>query len=99
MRHWADAAGAQLPDVSSSLEQPGASPRAAGATHVATWRDVYDVCVRWRQLSEPFDPVWWIDRLTRESFEDGFGLQTPLVQGQMEVVGSPQRARVAFPQR
>lgn len=44
------------------------------------WRDLFDIAVRWRQASEPFDPVWWIDRLTAESFAGGFGLQTPMVR-------------------
>ena len=50
------------------------------------WRDVVDIGVMWRQASEPFDPVWWIDRLTQESFQQGFGLQTPMVHGQTNVV-------------
>ena len=49
------------------------------------WRRLLDVCVRWRQLSEPNDPVWWIDTLPRESFEDGFGLQTCILNGQLKV--------------
>jgi len=50
-------------------------------SHAMVWRDLLDIGVLWRQVSEPFDPVWWIDRLTRESFADGFGLQTPMVRG------------------
>ena len=44
------------------------------------WRDLFDIGVLWRQISEPFDPVWWIDRLTPQSYADGFGLQTPMVR-------------------
>ena len=59
----------------------------AGArTHAMASRDVYDVAVRWRQVSEPFDPVFYIDGLTRAAFEEGFGLQTPMVSGQNLVV-------------
>ena len=50
-----------------------------------TYRDIADVAVRWRQVSEPNDPVWWIDLLTKEAFHEGFGLQTPLVTGQTHV--------------
>jgi hypothetical protein len=39
---------------------------------------MFDIIVRWRQVSEPGDPVWWIDRFPTEAFEDGFGLQTPI---------------------
>ena len=38
------------------------------------------------QVSEPNDPVWWIDRLPKAAFEEGFGLQTPIVNGQLKAV-------------
>ncbi len=41
-----------------------------------------DVAVRWRQLSEPNDQVVWVDLLTREEFERGFGSHTPMFSGQ-----------------
>jgi len=50
--------------------------------HWLRWRDAFDVLVRWRQISEPFDPVFFIDRLTPQAFQEGFGLQTPLISGQ-----------------
>ncbi len=49
------------------------------------WRDVYDVAVRWRQHSEPFDPVFYVDGMTHTGFEEGFGLQTPMVSGHQRV--------------
>lgn len=39
--------------------------------HVFDWRDAFDVLVLWRQLSEPNDPVWWVDLLTPEQFAEG----------------------------
>ncbi len=50
------------------------------------WRSFYDMAVRWRQLSEPGDSVWWIDGMPSKAFEDGFGLQTPIVNGQLKTV-------------
>ena len=41
---------------------------------------MYDVAVKWRQYSEPNDPVWWIDLLAPEQFAEGFGSQTPMVR-------------------
>jgi hypothetical protein len=41
--------------------------------------------VRWRQMSEPNDPVWWVDMLPKDAFEEGFGLQTPMVSGHLKV--------------
>ena len=28
-----------------------------------SWRDVYSLAVKWRQISEPCDPVVWINKL------------------------------------
>lgn len=50
------------------------------------WRDVYSMAVRWRQLSEPCDPVVWVDLLTAKEFEAGFGSHTPMQLGQTKVV-------------
>ena len=42
--------------------------------------------MRWRQLAEPADPVLWVDRLSREEFEAGFGSHTPIFSGQTACV-------------
>lgn len=55
-------------------------------THVFGYRDFFDIVVKWRQISEPNDAVWWIDRLTPSSFEEGFGLQTPMVNGELKCI-------------
>lgn len=51
-----------------------------------SWRPVYDVAVRWRQLGEPHDHVYWIDGMPRTDFEEGFGSHTPILKGQHETV-------------
>lgn len=28
-----------------------------------SWQDIYSVAVRWRQISEPCDPVVWVNKL------------------------------------
>lgn len=95
--HWdsikAGGAGAMVPDEGSSTWRPrsagGKGPGGAVAgRHPVGYRDLFDVAVRWRQLSEPNDPVWWIDRLTPSAFREGFGLQTPMVNGQLKVAGA-----------
>ena len=50
-----------------------------------TWREMMNVIVKWRQISEPNDSVWWIDMLTEASLKMGFGLQTPIVSGELKV--------------
>ena len=55
-------------------------------THAFEWRDYFDVIVKWRQISEPNDAVWWIDRFPSQAFREGFGLQTPIVNGQLKTI-------------
>ncbi|KAK9286712.1 hypothetical protein L1049_015115 [Liquidambar formosana] len=50
-----------------------------------SWQDVYSLAVKWRQISEPCDPVVWINKLSEE-FNSGFGSNTPLILGQAKVV-------------
>ena len=40
--------------------------------HRFQWRDLFDVFVRWRQVSEPKDVVWWIDGLPEGKVNDTF---------------------------
>ncbi|KAH6838164.1 Tetratricopeptide repeat superfamily protein [Perilla frutescens var. hirtella] len=49
------------------------------------WHGVYSLAVKWRQISEPCDPVVWINKLSEE-FNSGFGSHTPLILGQAKVV-------------
>lgn len=50
-----------------------------------SWREVYNLAVKWRQISEPCDPVVWVNKLGEE-FNAGFGSHTPLLLGQAKVV-------------
>ncbi|KAF5736201.1 suppressor of RPS4-RLD 1 isoform X1 [Tripterygium wilfordii] len=50
-----------------------------------SWQDVFSLAVRWRQISEPCDPVVWVNKLSEE-FNSGFGSHTPLILGQAKVV-------------
>ena len=35
------------------------------STHVLDWRGFFDIFVRWRQISDFKDQVWWVDRLPK----------------------------------
>lgn len=52
---------------------------------VIPWHDIYSIAVKWRQISEPCDPVVWINKLSEE-FNSGFGSKTPMILGQAKVV-------------
>ncbi|KAJ6841917.1 suppressor of RPS4-RLD 1 [Iris pallida] len=49
------------------------------------WQDIYNIAVKWRQISEPCDSVVWINKLSEE-FNSGFGSHTPMLLGQAKVV-------------
>ncbi|KAG0562763.1 hypothetical protein KC19_9G169700 [Ceratodon purpureus] len=53
---------------------------------MSSWRDVYSIAVKWRQISEPCDSVVWVDKLSEKEFAAGFGSHTPMVLGQAQVV-------------
>jgi len=65
--------------------------------HVFGWRDIYDIVIKWRQISEPNDPVWWVDLLTKEQFTEGFGSHTPMITGQCNVVRYSPFVSLSFP--
>ncbi|KAJ4963031.1 hypothetical protein NE237_022970 [Protea cynaroides] len=52
---------------------------------IMSWQDIYSLAVKWRQISEPCDPVVWVNKLSEE-FNDGFGSHTPMILGQAKVV-------------
>lgn len=70
----------------SPLTLDGLSSSKDRGNHVFGWRDFMDIAVRWRQNSEPNDPVFWVDLLDHASFAQGFGLQTPLINEQKKVI-------------
>jgi hypothetical protein len=38
---------------------------------VSTWRDVFSIAVKWRQVSEPCDSVVWVDMLRYDAHISG----------------------------
>eukprot|EP01125_Pyxidicula_operculata_P000419 TRINITY_DN10452_c0_g1_i1.p1 TRINITY_DN10452_c0_g1~~TRINITY_DN10452_c0_g1_i1.p1 ORF type:complete len:911 (+),score=214.49 TRINITY_DN10452_c0_g1_i1:33-2765(+) len=73
------------------------STSSKGDDKVFGWRTIFDVAVRWRQYSEPNDPVWWVDLLTPEQFAEGFGSHTPMITGQCNVVRYSPMFHLSFP--
>lgn len=79
----------------TTVDGPGSSLNQK--PHPFGWRDVFDVMVRWRQISEPNDAVWWVDLLTKEQFSEGFGSHTPMITGQCNVVRYSPMVKMSFP--
>jgi hypothetical protein len=61
------------------------------------WRDLADIIVDWRQISEPNDAVWWVDQLDEHTFTQGYGSQTPIIHGQCNVIRYYPYFKMAFP--
>ncbi|TXG59325.1 hypothetical protein EZV62_013898 [Acer yangbiense] len=73
--------------TSSSLETSsyGITEERSSNRPKMSWQDVYSLAVKWRQISEPCDPVVWVNKLSEE-FNSGFGSHTPMILGQAKVV-------------
>ena len=70
----ADRNHSEVPDVFADIDPLG--------SHSFGWRDFYDIAVKWRQLGEPFDTVFWIDcTAAQEDKHDKVGLQTFIHHG------------------
>ena len=64
-KHWDSlrTTGEPLLVSNAGASRGGAS---RSGTHPMDFRDLFDIVAKWRQISEPNDPVWWIDRLATE---------------------------------
>jgi len=72
-------------DAGGNLKVQGKGSSHNEKQHLFGWRDMYDIAIKWRQFSEPNDPVWWVDLLSPEQFAEGFGSHTPMITGQTYV--------------
>uniref|UniRef100_A0A2P2MBV0 Uncharacterized protein n=1 Tax=Rhizophora mucronata TaxID=61149 RepID=A0A2P2MBV0_RHIMU len=78
-------AGCSTSSASETSTTYGITEDRSSNRFMMSWQDVYSVAVKWRQISEPCDPVVWINKLSEE-FNSGFGSQTPMVLGQAKVI-------------
>ncbi|XP_065873083.1 suppressor of RPS4-RLD 1 [Euphorbia lathyris] len=78
-------AGCSTSSSSETSTSHGTAEDRSSGRHKMSWQDVYSMAVKWRQISEPCDPVVWINKLSEE-FNSGFGSHTPLILGQAKVV-------------
>ncbi|XP_009336068.2 suppressor of RPS4-RLD 1 isoform X1 [Pyrus x bretschneideri] len=78
-------AGCSTSSSSETSTSYGITEANSSARSMMSWHEVYSIAVKWRQISEPCDPVVWINKLSEE-FNAGFGSHTPLILGQAKVV-------------
>lgn len=78
-------AGCSTSSSSETSTSYGTTEERASCRSMMSWHDVYSLAVRWRQISEPCDPVVWVNKLSEE-FHTGFGSNTPMRIGQAKVV-------------
>jgi len=53
---------------------------------VASWRDMFDVAVKWRRIFDPEQPVFWLDAMPEKSVKTGFNFRMNLLRGQLKSV-------------
>ncbi|KAK8710336.1 hypothetical protein V6N13_145666 [Hibiscus sabdariffa] len=78
-------AGCSTSSSSETSALYGSTEDRSSSRPMMSWQDVYSLAVKWRQISEPCDPVVWVNKLSEE-FNSGFGSHTPMVLGQAKVV-------------
>ncbi|KAE8655171.1 Suppressor of RPS4-RLD 1 [Hibiscus syriacus] len=78
-------AGSSTSSSSETSASYGSTEDRSSSRPMMSWQDVYSLAVKWRQISEPCDPVVWVNKLSEE-FNSGFGSHTPMVLGQAKVV-------------
>ncbi|WRX10011.1 Tetratricopeptide repeat - like 5 [Theobroma cacao] len=78
-------AGCSTSNSSETSATYGITEDRSSSRLMMSWQDVFSLAVKWRQISEPCDPVVWVNKLSEE-FNSGFGSHTPMVLGQAKVV-------------
>ncbi|OMO56531.1 Tetratricopeptide TPR-1 [Corchorus capsularis] len=78
-------AGCSTSSSSETSTSYGITEDRSSGRPTMSWHDVYSLAVKWRQISEPCDPVVWVNKLSEE-FNSGFGSHTPMILGQAKVV-------------
>ncbi|XP_050205125.1 suppressor of RPS4-RLD 1 [Mercurialis annua] len=78
-------AGCSTSSLLETSTSYGVTEEKLSGRHMMSWQDLYSLAVKWRQISEPCDPVVWVNKLSEE-FNTGFGSHTPLILGQAKVV-------------
>ncbi|CAH2249426.1 tetratricopeptide repeat 13 isoform X1 [Pelobates cultripes] len=57
--------------------------RINGKTRLMQWRDMFDIAVKWRRISDPDQPVLWLDQMPAQSLIRGFNNHINLIRGQV----------------
>uniref|UniRef100_A0A8C5R2E8 Tetratricopeptide repeat domain 13 n=1 Tax=Leptobrachium leishanense TaxID=445787 RepID=A0A8C5R2E8_9ANUR len=57
--------------------------RINGKTRLMQWRDMFDIAVKWRRISDPDQPVLWLDQMPTQSLIRGFNNHINLIRGQV----------------
>ncbi|KAL1824253.1 hypothetical protein ACET3Z_011031 [Daucus carota] len=78
-------AGCSTSSLADILTSSASLEDRSSSRSIMSWHELYSLAVKWRQISEPCDPVVWVNKLSEE-FNSGFGSHTPLTLGQYKVV-------------
>lgn len=62
-----------------------------------TWRDLFEIAVRYRRLVDPEYPVLWLDKMPDHRNKDGYKTVITLVRYLLFLNPHPERALVLAP--
>jgi len=81
------AMGLAILDVAQAANKNWKAGRSSKNTHKkASWRDMFDLAVKWRRISDPEQPVFWLDMMPEKSVKAGFNFRMNLLRGQLKSV-------------
>ncbi|CAH3134240.1 unnamed protein product [Pocillopora meandrina] len=81
------AMGLAMLDVAQVANKYWRAGRSSKTNHKkASWRDMFNVVVKWRRLSDAEQPVFWLDLMPEKSVKTGFNFRMNLLRGQLKSV-------------
>ncbi|XP_071962571.1 tetratricopeptide repeat protein 13-like isoform X2 [Antedon mediterranea] len=72
-------------DVAQHVKQFWKMPRSFKSVYGKrfTWRDVFNIAIRWRTIVDPEQPIMWLDMMPQTSFQAGYNTHMNLQRGQL----------------
>ncbi|XP_067018198.1 tetratricopeptide repeat protein 13-like isoform X1 [Acropora muricata] len=80
------AMGFAILDVAQVAHKHWKSGRSSKTNKKISWREIFDVAVKWRRISDPEQPVFWLDMMPEKSVKAGFNFRMNLLRGQLKSV-------------
>ncbi|XP_015750500.1 PREDICTED: tetratricopeptide repeat protein 13-like [Acropora digitifera] len=74
------AMGFAILDVAQVAHKHWKGGRSSKTNKKMSWREIFDVAVKWRRISDPEQPVFWLDMMPEKSVKAGFNFRMNLLR-------------------